>query len=168
MYIYIVHRWRLVLPRLSFTQLYQSSLPRYLTLISNSPKLHSKVNIFLSFFFTVYILLIFLKMCYMTLLFVFSTVSEPPLMTDKTVTDCIIYGCTKAETEEEDVKPKYKYFEDMKDPRRERDIVIKLRQSPGMRRRKEKEKHKAERESKEQAKHLVKLKSDEIVTESRA
>lgn len=121
-----------------------------------------------SFFFTVYILLIFLKMCYMTLLFVFSTVSEPPLMTDKTVTDCIIYGCTKAETEEEDVKPKYKYFEDMKDPRRERDIVIKLRQSPGMRRRKEKEKHKAERESKEQAKHLVKLKSDEIVTESRA
>lgn len=107
-------------------------------------------------------------MCYMTLLFVFSTVSEPPLMTDKTVTDCIIYGCTQAETEEEDVKPKYKYFEDMKDPRRERDIVIKLRQSPGMRRRKEKEKHKAERESKEQAKHLVKLKSDEIVTESRA
>lgn len=107
-------------------------------------------------------------MCYMTLLFVFSTVSEPPLMTDKTVTDCIIYGCTKAETEEEDVKPKYKYFEDMKDPRRERDIVIKLRQSPGMRRRKEKGKHKAERESKEQAKHLVKLKSDEIVTESRA
>lgn len=164
MYIYIVHRWRLVLPRLSFTQLYQSSLPRYLTLISNSLKLHSKVNIF----FTVYILLIFLKMCYMTLLFVFSTVSEPPLMTDKTVTDCIIYGCTKAETEEEDVKPKYKYFEDMKDPRRERDIVIKLRQSPGMRRRKEKGKHKAERESKEQAKHLVKLKSDEIVTESRA
>lgn len=164
MYIYIVHRWRLVLPRLSFTQLYQSSLPRYLTLISNSLKLHSKVNIF----FTVYILLIFLKMCYMTLLFVFSTVSEPPLMTDKTVTDCIIYGCTKAETEEEDVKPKYKYFEDMKDLRRERDIVIKLRQSPGMRRRKEKEKHKAERESKEQAKHLVKLKSDEIVTESRA
>lgn len=164
MYIYIVHRWRLVLPRLSFTQLYQSSLPRYLTLISNSLKLHSKVNIF----FTVYILLIFLKMCCMTLLFVFSTVSEPPLMTDKTVTDCIIYGCTKAETEEEDVKPKYKYFEDMKDPRRERDIVIKLRQSPGMRRRKEKEKHKAERESKEQAKHLVKLKSDEIVTESRA
>lgn len=164
MYIYIVHRWRLVLPRLSFTQLYQSSLPRYLPLISNSLKLHSKVNIF----FTVYILLIFLKMCYMTLLFVFSTVSEPPLMTDKTVTDCIIYGCTKAETEEEDVKPKYKYFEDMKDPRRERDIVIKLRQSPGMRRRKEKEKHKAERESKEQAKHLVKLKSDEIVTESRA
>lgn len=164
MYIYIVHRWRLVLPRLSFTQLYQSSLPRYLTLISNSLKLHSKVNIF----FTVYILLIFLKMCYMTLLFVCSTVSEPPLMTDKTVTDCIIYGCTKAETEEEDVKPKYKYFEDMKDPRRERDIVIKLRQSPGMRRRKEKEKHKAERESKEQAKHLVKLKSDEIVTESRA
>lgn len=164
MYIYIVHRWRLVLPRLSFTQLYQSSLPRYLTFISNSLKLHSKVNIF----FTVYIPLIFLKMCYMTLLFVFSTVSEPPLMTDKTVTDCIIYGCTKAETEEEDVKPKYKYFEDMKDPRRERDIVIKLRQSPGMRRRKEKEKHKAERESKEQAKHLVKLKSDEIVTESRA
>lgn len=164
MYIYFVHRWRLVLPRLSFTQLYQSSLPRYLTLISNSLKLHSKVNIF----FTVYILLIFLRMCYMTLLFVFSTVSEPPLMTDKTVTDCIIYGCTKAETEEEDVKPKYKYFEDMKDPRRERDIVIKLRQSPGMRRRKEKEKHKAERESKEQAKHLVKLKSDEIVTESRA
>lgn len=164
MYIYIVHRWRLVLPRLSFTQLYQSSLPRYLTLISNSLKLHSKVNILI----TVYILLIFLKMCYMTLLFVFSTVSEPPLMTDKTVTDCIIYGCTKAETEEEDVKPKYKYFEDMKDPRRERDIVIKLRQSPGMRRRKEKEKHKAERESKEQAKHLVKLKSDEIVTESRA
>lgn len=152
------------MPRLSFTQLYQSSLPRYLTLISNSLKLHSKVNIF----FTVYILLIFLKMCYMTLLFVFSTVSEPPLMTDKTVTDCIIYGCTKAETEEEDVKPIYKYFEDMKDPRRERDIVIKLRQSPGMRRRKEKEKHKAERESKEQAKHLVKLKSDEIVTESRA
>lgn len=152
------------MPRLSFTQLYQSSLPRYLTFISNSLKLHSKVNIF----FTVYILLIFLKMCYMTLLFVFSTVSEPPLMTDKTVTDCIIYGCTKAETEEEDVKPKYKYFEDMKDPRRERDIVIKLRQSPGMRRRKEKEKHKAERESKEQAKHLVKLKSDEIVTESRA
>lgn len=152
------------MPRLSFTQLYQSSLPRYLTLISNSLKLHSKVNIF----FTVYILLIFLKMCYMTLLFVFSTVSEPPLMTDKTVTDCIIYGCTKAETEEEDVKPKYKYFEDMKDPRRERDIVIKLRQSPGMRRRKEKEKHKAERERKEQAKHLVKLKSDEIVTESRA
>lgn len=152
------------MPRLSFTQLYQSSLPRYLTLISNSLKLHSKVNIF----FTVYILLIFLKMCYMTLLFVFSTVSEPPLMTDKTVTDCIIYGCTKAETEEEDVKPKYKYFEDMKGPRRERDIVIKLRQSPGMRRRKEKEKHKAERESKEQAKHLVKLKSDEIVTESRA
>lgn len=152
------------MPRLSFTQLYQSSLPRYLTLISNSLKLHSKVNIF----FTVYILLIFLKICYMTLLFVFSTVSEPPLMTDKTVTDCIIYGCTKAETEEEDVKPKYKYFEDMKDPRRERDIVIKLRQSPGMRRRKEKEKHKAERESKEQAKHLVKLKSDEIVTESRA
>lgn len=152
------------MPRLSFTQLYQSSLPRYLTLISNSLKLHSKVNIF----FTVYILLIFLNMCYMTLLFVFSTVSEPPLMTDKTVTDCIIYGCTKAETEEEDVKPKYKYFEDMKDPRRERDIVIKLRQSPGMRRRKEKEKHKAERESKEQAKHLVKLKSDEIVTESRA
>lgn len=152
------------MPRLSFTQLYQSSLPRYLTLISNSLKLHSKVNIF----FTVYIPLIFLKMCYMTLLFVFSTVSEPPLMTDKTVTDCIIYGCTKAETEEEDVKPKYKYFEDMKDPRRERDIVIKLRQSPGMRRRKEKEKHKAERESKEQAKHLVKLKSDEIVTESRA
>lgn len=152
------------MPRLSFTQLYQSSLPRYLTLISNSLKLHSKVNNF----FTVYILLIFLKMCYMTLLFVFSTVSEPPLMTDKTVTDCIIYGCTKAETEEEDVKPKYKYFEDMKDPRRERDIVIKLRQSPGMRRRKEKEKHKAERESKEQAKHLVKLKSDEIVTESRA
>lgn len=152
------------MPRLSFTQLYQSSLPRYLTLISNSLKLHSKVNIF----FTVYILLIFLKMCYMTLLFVFSTVSEPPLMTDKTVTDCIIYGCTKAETEEEDVKPKYKYFEDMKDPRRERDIVIKLRQSPGMRRRKEKGKHKAERESKEQAKHLVKLKSDEIVTESRA
>lgn len=152
------------MPRLSFTQLYQSSLPRYLTLISNSLKLHSKVNIF----FTVYILLIFLKMCCMTLLFVFSTVSEPPLMTDKTVTDCIIYGCTKAETEEEDVKPKYKYFEDMKDPRRERDIVIKLRQSPGMRRRKEKEKHKAERESKEQAKHLVKLKSDEIVTESRA
>lgn len=152
------------MPRLSFTQLYQSSLPRYLTLISNSLKLHSKVNIF----FTVYILLIFLKMCYMTLLFVFSTVSEPPLMTDKTVTDCIIYGCTKAETEEEDVKPKYKYFEDMKDPRRERDIVIKLRQSPGMRRRKEKEKHKAERESKEQTKHLVKLKSDEIVTESRA
>lgn len=152
------------MPRLSFTQLYQSSLPRYLPLISNSLKLHSKVNIF----FTVYILLIFLKMCYMTLLFVFSTVSEPPLMTDKTVTDCIIYGCTKAETEEEDVKPKYKYFEDMKDPRRERDIVIKLRQSPGMRRRKEKEKHKAERESKEQAKHLVKLKSDEIVTESRA
>lgn len=152
------------MPRLSFTQLYQSSLPRYPTLISNSLKLHSKVNIF----FTVYILLIFLKICYMTLLFVFSTVSEPPLMTDKTVTDCIIYGCTKAETEEEDVKPKYKYFEDMKDPRRERDIVIKLRQSPGMRRRKEKEKHKAERESKEQAKHLVKLKSDEIVTESRA
>lgn len=152
------------MPRLSFTQLYQSSLPRYLTLISNSLKLHSRVNIF----FTVNILLIFLKMCYMTLLFVFSTVSEPPLMTDKTVTDCIIYGCTKAETEEEDVKPKYKYFEDMKDPRRERDIVIKLRQSPGMRRRKEKEKHKAERESKEQAKHLVKLKSDEIVTESRA
>lgn len=152
------------MPRLSFTQLYQSSLPRYLPLISNSLKLHSKVNIF----FTVYILLIFLKMCFMTLLFVFSTVSEPPLMTDKTVTDCIIYGCTKAETEEEDVKPKYKYFEDMKDPRRERDIVIKLRQSPGMRRRKEKEKHKAERESKEQAKHLVKLKSDEIVTESRA
>lgn len=152
------------MPRLSFTQLYQSLLPRYLTLILNSLKLHSKVNIF----FTVYILQIFLKMCYMTLLFVFSTVSEPPLMTDKTVTDCIIYGCTKAETEEEDVKPKYKYFEDMKDPRRERDIVIKLRQSPGMRRRKEKEKHKAERESKEQAKHLVKLKSDEIVTESRA
>lgn len=128
----------------------------------------SKVAFKGKYFFTVYILLIFLKMCYMTLLFVFSTVSEPPLMTDKTVTDCIIYGCTKAETEEEDVKPKYKYFEDMKDPRRERDIVIKLRQSPGMRRRKEKEKHKAERESKEQAKHLVKLKSDEIVTESRA
>lgn len=128
----------------------------------------SKVAFKGKYFFTVYILLIFLKICYMTLLFVFSTVSEPPLMTDKTVTDCIIYGCTKAETEEEDVKPKYKYFEDMKDPRRERDIVIKLRQSPGMRRRKEKEKHKAERESKEQAKHLVKLKSDEIVTESRA
>lgn len=131
-------------------------------------KVAFKGKYLLFFFFTVYILLIFLKMCYMTLLFVFSTVSEPPLMTDKTVTDCIIYGCTKAETEEEDVKPKYKYFEDMKDPRRERDIVIKLRQSPGMRRRKEKEKHKAERESKEQAKHLVKLKSDEIVTESRA
>lgn len=95
-------------------------------------------------------------------------VSEPPLMTDKTVTDCFIYGCTKAETEEEDVKPKYKYFEDMKDPRRERDIVIKLRQSPSMRRRKEKEKQKAERESKEQSKHLVKLKSDDIVMESRA
>lgn len=131
-------------------------------------KVAFKGKYLLFFFFTVYILLIFLRMCYMTLLFVFSTVSEPPLMTDKTVTDCIIYGCTKAETEEEDVKPKYKYFEDMKDPRRERDIVIKLRQSPGMRRRKEKEKHKAERESKEQAKHLVKLKSDEIVTESRA
>lgn len=140
-------------------------------IIATVPDLHlefSKVAFKGKYFFTVYILLIFLKMCFMTLLFVFSTVSEPPLMTDKTVTDCIIYGCTKAETEEEDVKPKYKYFEDMKDPRRERDIVIKLRQSPGMRRRKEKEKHKAERESKEQAKHLVKLKSDEIVTESRA
>lgn len=89
-------------------------------------------------------------------------------MTDKTVTDCYIYGCTKAETEEEDVKPKYKYFEDMKDPRRERDAVLKLRQSPGTRRRKEKEKLKSEKESKEQSKHVVKLKPDDIVMESRA
>ncbi|XP_048738234.1 arrestin domain-containing protein 17-like isoform X2 [Ostrea edulis] len=95
-------------------------------------------------------------------------VSEPPLMTDKTVTDCYIYGCTKAETEEEDVKPKYKYFEDMKDPRRERDIVTKLRQSPGLKRRKEKEKLRTAKEDKDQSRHLLKLKADDIVMESRA
>lgn len=97
-----------------------------------------------------------------------SVVSEPPLMTDKTVTDCYIYGCTKAETEEEDVKPKYKYFEDMKDPRRERDIVTKLRQSPGLKRRKEKEKLRTAKEDKDQSRHLLKLKADDIVMESRA
>lgn len=65
-------------------------------------------------------------MCYMILFFVFFIVSEFLFMIDKIVIDCIIYGCMKVEMEEEDVKLKYKYFEDIKDFRRERDIVIKL------------------------------------------
>ena len=48
----------------------------------------------------------------------------PPLMTDDAVTDCYIYGCTRSETEEEEFKPKYKYFEDLKDIRKERDVML--------------------------------------------
>ena len=91
------------------------------------------------------------------------SVSEPPLMTDDSVTECYIYGCTRTESEEEEVKPKYKYFEDIRDPRREKDVVIKLRQSPGIKRRKEKEKLKTDT-----SKSRVRLKSDEIIAESRA
>ncbi|KAK3098221.1 hypothetical protein FSP39_017365 [Pinctada imbricata] len=89
--------------------------------------------------------------------------SEPPLMTVDSVTDCYIYGCTRTESEEEEVKPKYKYFEDIRDPRRDRDVVIKLRQSPGVKRRKEKDKAKTD-----SSKSRVRLKSDEIIAESRA
>ncbi|XP_021342876.1 arrestin domain-containing protein 17-like isoform X2 [Mizuhopecten yessoensis] len=87
----------------------------------------------------------------------------PPLMTDDAVTDCYIYGCTRAESEEEEFKPKYKYFEDLRDIRREKDILLKLRQSPGIKRRKDKDKTKGET-----SRPCVKLKSDEVSSASQA
>lgn len=87
----------------------------------------------------------------------------PPLMTEDAVTDCYIYGCTRAETEEEEFKPKYKYFEDLRDIRREKDILLKLRQSPGIKRRKDKDKTKTDG-----SRPCVKLKTDEGTSTSQA
>lgn len=82
-------------------------------------------------------------------------------MTDETVTEYYIYGCTRTESEEEEFKPKYKYFEDIKDIRREKDVILKLRFSPKMKRQKDKTKT-------ESSRPLVKMKSEDIASSSTA
>ncbi|KAJ8304666.1 hypothetical protein KUTeg_018249 [Tegillarca granosa] len=88
-------------------------------------------------------------------------IAAPPLMTDETVTEYYIYGCTRTESEEEEFKPKYKYFEDIKDIRREKDVILKLRFSPKMKRHKDKTKV-------ESSRPLVKMKSEDISSSSTA
>lgn len=88
-------------------------------------------------------------------------VGAPPLMTDDAVTDCYIYGCTRSEAEEEEFRPKYKYFEDIRDIRRDKDVLLRLKTSPGAKRRKNKDK------KQENSRPSVKLKgSDDIVSDS--
>ncbi|CAC5414373.1 unnamed protein product [Mytilus coruscus] len=90
-------------------------------------------------------------------------VSTPSLMMDDTLTDCYIYGCTRTESEEDEFKPKYKYFENIRDLRRDRDLIVKFRYSPSLKRRnKEKEK------KQELARPTVKLKSEDITSSSLA
>ncbi|KAL5004541.1 hypothetical protein ScPMuIL_017997 [Solemya velum] len=74
--------------------------------------------------------------------------SEPPLMTDENVMDSYIYGCTMI-TEADDIRPKYKYYEELPDSRKERHIVLKLKHSPTAKRKKDKSKIEATR-------HIVK------------
>ena len=92
------------------------------------------------------------------------SVCTPSLMMDDTLTDCYIYGCTRTESEEDEFKPKYKYFENIRDLRRDRDLIVKFRYSPGLKRKnREKEKGKQEMH-----RPIVKLKSEDIASSSLA
>ena len=51
-------------------------------------------------------------------------------MTDETVPESHIHGVGKDEGME--FRPKYKYYEDMRDVRRDKEIVLRFRQSPGI------------------------------------
>jgi hypothetical protein len=85
-------------------------------------------------------------------------------MMDDTLTDCYIYGCTRTESEEDEFKPKYKYFENIRDLRRDKDLIVKFRYSPSLKR-KNKEKEKSKQEL---ARPTVKLKSEDITSSSLA
>lgn len=65
-------------------------------------------------------------------------------MTDEDVMDSYIYGCTMI-TEADDIRPKYKYYEELPDSRKERHIVLKLKHSPTAKRKKDKTKVEATR-----------------------
>lgn len=98
-----------------------------------------------------------LQICYIS-------VCTPSLMMDDTLTDCYIYGCTRTESEEDEFKPKYKYFENIRDLRRDKDLIVKFRYSPSLKR-KNKEKEKSKQEL---ARPTVKLKSEDITSSSLA
>ena len=69
----------------------------------------------------------------------FLSVCDEPLITDEqTTTVSYIHGCAKGEDVE--FRPKYKYYEELRDPRKDKEIVMRFRQSPGVKRRREKAK----------------------------
>jgi len=83
-------------------------------------------------------------------------VNERPILQDgETVaSDSFIHGCSR--NEDMEFRPKYKYYEDMRDIRKEKEVLLRLRQSPGVKRRREKGKQPP------QPKHVVvKLMSDD-------
>lgn len=66
-------------------------------------------------------------------------VNERPILSEEEQTDSsFIHGCSK--NVDMEFRPKYKYYEDLKDYRRDREVVLRLRQSPGVKRRKDKAK----------------------------
>ena len=66
------------------------------------------------------------------------SVCDQPLMTEDQTTVSYIHGCAKGEDVE--FRPKYKFYEELRDPRKDREIVMRFRQSPGVKRRREKAK----------------------------
>ena len=82
------------------------------------------------------------------------SVSDRPIVQDEGVNDSFIHGCSK--NVDMEFRPQYKYYEDMKDVRKDKEVLLRLRQSPGVKRRREKAKHVV------QPKHVVvKLLPDE-------
>ena len=65
-------------------------------------------------------------------------VCEKPLQSEDDIAESYIHGCGKSEDME--FRPNYKYYEDIRDIRREKEVVLRLRQSPGIKRRREKAK----------------------------
>lgn len=64
--------------------------------------------------------------------------NERPIVSDDEHTNSFIHGCSK--NEDMEFRPMYKYYEDMQDFRKDREVVLRLRQSPGVKRRREKAK----------------------------
>lgn len=81
-------------------------------------------------------------------------VSDRPIVQDGSNNDSFIHGCSK--NVDMEFRPRYKYYEDMKDIRKDKEVLLRLRQSPGVKRRREKAKQVA------QPKHvIVKLMPDD-------
>lgn len=66
------------------------------------------------------------------------SVSERPILSEEENRDSFIHGCSK--NIDMEFRPMYKYYEDLKDYKKEREVVLRLRQSPGVKRRREKAK----------------------------
>ncbi|XP_060569015.1 arrestin domain-containing protein 2-like [Ruditapes philippinarum] len=64
--------------------------------------------------------------------------SERPIISEDENVDSFIHGCSK--NIDMEFRPMYKYYEDLKDYRKDRETVLRLRQSPGVKRRREKAK----------------------------